>query len=49
MSKWILIKNILLGDDYLVVRKGIELIINDSFPNAVIYNAANYAEAIEII
>jgi len=41
--------NILLVDDHLVVRKGIELIINDCFPNAVIYNAANYPEAIEII
>ncbi|WP_298116111.1 response regulator transcription factor [Flavobacterium sp.] len=41
--------NILVVDDYLVVRKGIELIINESYPNANVYFAENYTEAIEII
>ncbi len=41
--------NILLVDDHLVVRKGIELVINDRFPNAVVYNAENYVEAIEML
>ena len=41
--------NILVVDDYLVVRKGIELIINESYPNANVYFAENYNDAIEII
>jgi DNA-binding NarL/FixJ family response regulator len=41
--------NILIVDDHLVVRKGIELIIKDRFTDAVIYNAENYPEALEII
>lgn len=41
--------NILLVDDHLVVRKGIELVIADSFPKAVVYNAENYIEALEIL
>ncbi|WP_395061307.1 response regulator [Flavobacterium sp.] len=41
--------NILLVDDHLVVRKGIELIINDYYPNATIYNAENYPDAIEVL
>lgn len=41
--------NILLVDDHFVVRRGIELIINSTFPNAVIHNAENYIEAAEII
>lgn len=41
--------NILLVDDHFVVRKGIELVINSTFPNAVIYNAENYYEATEIV
>jgi len=36
-------------DDYLVVRKGIELIINKSYPNTNVYLAENYNEAIEIV
>jgi DNA-binding NarL/FixJ family response regulator len=41
--------NILLVDDHLVVRKGIELVVNDSFPNAVVYNAENYKDALVIL
>ena len=41
--------NILLVDDHLVVRKGIELIINNNYLNAVVHNAENYSEAIEIL
>jgi DNA-binding NarL/FixJ family response regulator len=41
--------NILLVDDHLVVRKGIELVIADSFPKAVVYNAENYIETLEIL
>lgn len=41
--------NILIVDDHLVVRKGIEFIIKDKFSDAVIYNAENYTEALEII
>lgn len=41
--------NILLVDDHLVVRKGIEMVINDSFPNAVLYAAENYDQALEIL
>lgn len=41
--------NILLVDDHFVVRKGVELIINSNFPNAVIHNAENYVEATEIV
>jgi len=41
--------NILIVDDHLVVRKGIEFIIKDKFSDAVIYNAENYPEALEII
>lgn len=41
--------NILLVDDHFVVRKGVELIINSAFPNAVIHNAENYVEATEIV
>ena len=40
---------ILLVDDHLVVRKGIELIINEEFKNSVVFNAENYEEAIEIM
>ncbi len=40
---------ILLVDDHLVVRKGIELIINEEFKNPVVFNAENYEEAIEIM
>jgi DNA-binding NarL/FixJ family response regulator len=41
--------NILLVDDHLVVRKGIELVIADSFPKAIVYNAENYVETLEIL
>lgn len=41
--------NILLVDDHLVVRKGIELVISDSFPKAIVYNAENYIETLEIL
>jgi DNA-binding NarL/FixJ family response regulator len=41
--------NILIVDDHLVVRKGIEFIIKDKFSDAVIYNAENYPEALETI
>lgn len=41
--------NILIVDDHLVVRKGIEFIIKDKFSDAFIYNAENYPEALEII
>jgi DNA-binding NarL/FixJ family response regulator len=42
-------RNILLVDDHLVVRKGVELILANSFSNTIIYNAENYEDAIEII
>lgn len=41
--------NILLVDDHLVVRKGIELVIGESFPKAIVYNAENYIETLEIL
>ena len=41
--------NILVVDDHLVVRKGIELVINDNFPDAIIYHAENNNEALEIL
>ena len=40
-------KNILLVDDHLVVRKGVEIILSNSIPGATIYNVENYDEAIE--
>jgi len=42
-------KNILLVDDHMVVRKGIELILNSNVLNITIYNSQNYDEAIEIL
>lgn len=41
--------NILLVDDHLVVRKGVELVVADSFPKAIVYNAENYIETLEIL
>ncbi|WP_395061305.1 response regulator [Flavobacterium sp.] len=41
-------KNILLVDDHMVVRKGIELILGSNVSNATIYNAENYEDALEI-
>lgn len=42
-------KNILLVDDHLVVRKGVEIILSNSIPGATIYNVENYDEAIELV
>lgn len=42
-------KNILLIDDHLVVRKGVEIILNDNLKNVTIYNSENYDAALEII
>ncbi|MBY0485854.1 MAG: response regulator transcription factor [Flavobacteriaceae bacterium] len=42
-------KNILLVDDHMVVRKGIELILSSNIPNVSIYNSQNYEEALEIL
>lgn len=41
--------NILLVDDHMVVRKGVELILKSAINNVTIFNAENYDEAIEII
>jgi len=41
--------NILLVDDHFVVRKGIELVLTTSYPKAIVHNAENYFEAIEIL
>ncbi len=41
--------SILLVDDHLIVRKGIELILVGAIPTATIYQAENYEEALEII
>lgn len=45
----ILNQNILIIDDHLVVRKGVELIIKDKFTNPQIFEAENYNDAIEIV
>lgn len=42
-------KNILLIDDHLVVRKGVEIILNENLKNVTIYNSENYDSALEII
>lgn len=42
-------KNILLVDDHLVVRKGVEIILSNSIPGATIYNVENYDEAIKLV
>lgn len=42
-------KNILLVDDHLVVRKGIELILKNEIENVTLYNVEDYDEAIEVI
>lgn len=44
-----LVKNVLLVDDHLVVRKGVELILLGSISNVLLYNSENYAQAIEIV
>ena len=41
--------SLLLVDDHLIVRKGIELILVGAIPSATIYHAENYEEGIEII
>jgi DNA-binding NarL/FixJ family response regulator len=42
-------KSILLVDDHLIVRKGVELVLLAAMPKVTIYNAENYKEAIEIV
>jgi DNA-binding NarL/FixJ family response regulator len=42
-------KNILLVDDHLVVRKGVEIILSNSIPGVTIYNVENYDEAIKLV
>jgi DNA-binding NarL/FixJ family response regulator len=42
-------RNILLVDDHLVVRKGVEIILSNSISDATIYNVENYDEAIELV
>jgi DNA-binding NarL/FixJ family response regulator len=42
-------KNILLVDDHLVVRKGVEMILNAHLKNATIYNSEDYDQAKEIL
>ena len=45
----ILNQNILIIDDHLVVRKGIELILKDKLTNPQIFEAENYSDALEIV
>lgn len=42
-------KNILLVDDHLVVRKGVEMIFNANIPNVTVYNAEDYGQALEVL
>lgn len=41
--------NVLLVDDHLVVRKGIEIILNNNFKDFTIYNSHDYINAVEIL
>ena len=41
--------NILLIDDHLVVRKGIEIILNDNFNNCTVFNSEDYNNALKIL
>ncbi|WP_395054422.1 response regulator [Flavobacterium sp.] len=41
--------NILLVDDHLVVRKGIEIILNDNFKNCTVFNSEDYNDALKIL
>ncbi|WP_298392703.1 response regulator transcription factor [Flavobacterium sp.] len=41
--------SVLLVDDHLVVRKGVELVLLGSFPKAHVYSAENYEDAIDIV
>ena len=45
----ILNQKILIIDDHLVVRKGIELILKDKLTNPQIFEAENYSDALEIV
>ena len=42
-------KNILLVDDHLVVRKGVEMIFKANISNAIIYNSEDYIQALEVL
>ena len=42
-------KNILLVDDHLVVRKGVEMIFNANIPSVTVYNAEDYIQALEVL
>ena len=42
-------RNILLVDDHLVVRKGVEIILSNSISGVTIYSVENYDEAIELV
>ncbi|MFY7740540.1 MAG: response regulator [Flavobacterium sp.] len=41
--------SILLVDDHLVVRKGIELVLLSTFPKANVYSAENHDDALDIM
>jgi len=41
--------SILLVDDHLVVRKGVELVILNTFPKAHVYSAENYDDALIVM
>ncbi len=41
--------SVLLVDDHLVVRKGVELVLLSTYPNANVYSAENYDDAIDIM
>lgn len=41
--------SILLVDDHLVVRKGIEIMLKDKINNVVVYSVANYEEALTVL
>ena len=42
-------KNILLVDDHLVVRKGVEMILKSNIQNVTIYGSENYDDAKEVL
>jgi len=42
-------RNILLVDDHLVVRKGVEIILSNSISDVTIYGVENYDEALELV
>lgn len=41
--------SVLLVDDHLVVRKGVELVLLSTFPKAYVYNVENYDDALDIM